>query len=55
MEARGKYDFISTEEEELSFKKGDILKVRTAQHLTLWFHMKNLVFYRKQLDPYKDT
>ena len=28
MEARGKYDFNATGEDELSFRKGDILKVR---------------------------
>lgn len=27
MEASGKYDFIATEDEELSFRKGDLLKV----------------------------
>ena len=27
MEARGKYDFDATEEDELSFRKGDVIKV----------------------------
>lgn len=41
MEARGKYDFAATADDELSFKKGDILKVRAhgAEGLCLCAHL----------------
>ena len=32
MEARGKYDFSATADDELSFRKGDILKVIALLH-----------------------
>uniref|UniRef100_A0A3B4AC40 Uncharacterized protein n=1 Tax=Periophthalmus magnuspinnatus TaxID=409849 RepID=A0A3B4AC40_9GOBI len=32
MEAKGKYDFNATEEDELGFRKGDILKVNNCQN-----------------------